>query len=619
MTGKFNAIWRLTAGARAMYAGAIGAMVVASCFLYLAPLVPHVVIDEVIVRANDAAGAAETPSLSRAAARLLGGAEWVAVNLWWPGVVVVLFTLLAGVFTYLRGRWSALATERVIRRVRDRVYDHLQRLPARFFDTAETGDTVQRCTSDVETLRTFMSTQIVEIGRAIIMLLVPLPLMISVDWRMTIVSVVLLPAIVAFGYVFFRRIRAVFKKVDEAEGAMTTTIQENLAGIRVVRAFARQAFERSKFRDRNGAHRDLDYRLYVELSWYWSLSDLMCLAQKSIVVGFGAWWLARGELAVGAYFFFLAAVMLFLWPMRMMGRILCDLGKALVAMERIGAILDEPREDANDAPADLPHAAVNGVISFDQVTFTHGRESPVLHEVTFAVPAGRTLAILGPSGCGKSTIVNLLLRLYDADSGTIRVDGVDVRDISRTALRSCIALVMQEPFLYSKSLRDNVKIGRAAATDAEMIEATTVACVHESIARFESQYETVVGERGVTLSGGQRQRVAIARALLQRPAVLVLDDSLSAVDTETESLILEAICRRRGRHTTILIAHRLSTLMHADDILVMDKGRVIQRGDHASLVEQPGLYRRLWQIQNAAEHEVEAEAERRSELAPSAR
>jgi len=616
MTGKFNAIWRLTAGSRAMYVGAIGAMVVASCFLYLAPLVPHVVIDEVIVRGN---GATEASSLSHAAVRLLGGADWVEANLWWPGVVLVFLTILAGVFTYLRGRWSALATERVIRRVRDRVYDHLQRLPARFFDTAETGDTVQRCTSDVETLRTFMSTQIVEIGRAIIMLLVPLPLMISVDWRMTIVSVVLLPVIVAFGYVFFRRIRAVFKKVDEAEGAMTTTIQENLSGIRVVRAFARQAFERAKFRARNGAHRDLDYRLYVELSWYWSLSDLMCLAQKSMVVGFGAWWLARGELAVGAYFFFLAAVMLFLWPMRMMGRILCDLGKALVAMERIGAILDEPREDAADLPAAVPHAVIDGEIAFDQVTFTHGRESPVLHDVSFAVPAGRTLAILGPSGCGKSTIVNLLLRLYDADSGTIRVDGVNVRDISRAALRSRIAMVMQEPFLYSKSLRDNVKIGRNAATDDEMIEATTVACVHGSIARFESQYDTVVGERGVTLSGGQRQRVAIARALLQQPSVLVLDDSLSAVDTETESLILEAIRRRRGRHTTILIAHRLSTLMHADDILVMDRGRIIQRGDHASLVEQPGLYRRLWQIQNAAEHEVEAEADRQADLSTSTR
>ncbi len=589
------------AGARVRYIAAIGAMVIASCFLYLAPLVPQIVLDGVL--AADASAA--TPFI-QSAVDLLGGREFLARNLWWPGLLLLLVTAIAGVFTYLRGRWSAQACELIVRKVRDRVYDHLQRLHTRYFDKAETGDLIQRCTSDVETLRTFLSTQVVEVGRALIMLIAPIPLMLLIDARMTIASLLLVPLIVLFSLIFFLKVKSAFKKTDEAEGKMTATLQENLSGIRVVRAFARQEFERKKFAAVNGAHRSLDYRLYVLMAWYWAVSDFLCFAQKAIVVAAGVYLIATGELQVGASYFFLAAVTMFIWPVRMMGRILTDLGKAQVALGRLREILEEPQE-TDDAPIAAPVDALAGAIAFSNVTFSHSEDSPVLRNVSFSVRAGSSLAILGPSGCGKSTIVNLLLRLYEYDSGSITLDGYELRDLDRQFVRSQMSVVMQEPFLYSKSLRENIRLARPGAHDEEIVEAATIAAVHESITQFTEGYDTLVGERGVTLSGGQRQRVALARALLRDPAVLILDDALSAVDNETEMMILDALDQREGRHTTIIIAHRLSTVMHADHVLVLDKGRIVQSGTHEELLNQEGLYKRLWLIQSSIEEEMREE------------
>jgi ATP-binding cassette subfamily B protein len=595
------------AGHRLRYGAAIAALVIASCFLYLAPLVVQAVIDGVILESpGDEVGTAlETWIVDR-----LGGAEAVLAHLWWPALLVLGLTAVAGVFTYLRGRWSAQASEAIARTVRERVYDRLQHLPCRYFDTARTGDLIQRSTSDVETLRVFLANQVVEIGRAVVMLLIPIPLMLAIHVGMTLASVVLIPPIVAFSIVYFMKVKSTFRAVDEAEGRMTTTIQENLTGIRVVRAFARQDHERARLAERNVAHRDLDYRLYVLMARYWSLSDLMCFMQKLIVVGAGLWWLAAGELRVGAFYYFLTAVTMFIWPVRMMGRILTDLGKAVVALGRLREILDERPEGDGETVVAGP-AALEGRIEFEGVTFAHGESSPVLTDVSFTVEPGQTLALLGSSGAGKTTIVSLVLRLYDYDAGSIRLDGHELRTLDRRLVRGRTSTVLQDPFLYSRSLRENIALARPSAAQEEIEEATSTACIHDSILEFEAGYDTVVGERGVTLSGGQRQRVALARALLRQPAILVLDDALSAVDTGTETLILDALRRRHGVHTTIVIAHRLSTLMHADRIVVLDGGRVVQSGRHADLVGQPGLYRRLWELQSggaeaAADDVVEA-------------
>jgi ATP-binding cassette subfamily B protein len=586
---KYQLIWQLVRVERRRYALAVMSLVLASCFLYLVPLVPSAVLDGVLGHG------------SRGATSLI--VDLLNGNLWLAAVLMAGFTAIAAFFTYLRGRLSSLAAENVILRLRDQLYDQLQHLPCSYFDSAPTGDLVQRCTSDVETMRQFLISQVVEIGRAVLMMLVPLPMMLSIDWRMTAMSVILIPAIVAFSMIFFRRVRNRFEKVDQAEGRLTSTLQENLTGIRVVRAFARQQFEIEKFGARNAEHRDLDNNLYRLLGDFWSTSDLLCICQMGIVVITGGRWIADGSLGVGSFFFFLTAVGMFIWPVRMMGRILTELGKATVAVGRIQEILGHPRETSPENRRWIPQREADrrGEIVFRNVTFGHRRETAALDDVSFCLPAGGTLALFGPSGSGKSTIVNLLLRLYDPQAGVIEIDGRDIRNIDRKDVRRQISVVMQEPFLYSKTVRENLSIGHTSATHDDIVQATAAACVHDTVMEFEQGYETLVGERGISLSGGQRQRVALARALLKRPTILILDDALSAVDTETESQILDALARRRSRSTTIVIAHRLSTLMNADEILVLDHGRIVQRGTHEALKEMPGMYQRVWMIQNTME------------------
>ncbi|MEE2907667.1 MAG: ABC transporter ATP-binding protein [Planctomycetota bacterium] len=576
-----------------IYGAAIGAMVISSLLLYLAPLVPLVVIDGVLRPSEQGPTTFELFLLS-----LMGGVDFISANLWWACVVILLLTAFAGLFAYFRGVLAANATERIVQKMRDDLYQRLQRAPVGFIDRSETGDLIQRCTSDVDTVRIFLSAQVVEIARAVAMLIVPLPIMLMISPIMTLASVLLLPPIVLFAVFYFKRIRSAFIDVEEAEAALTSTVQENVTGIRVVRAFAQQDQETEGFDVRNGTHRDLDNYLYRVLAWFWSTSDLMCMSQKIIAVGTGMVLLSMGRLEVGALFFFITAVSMFVWPIRQMGRILAELGKAQVALGRINYVLGQPEETDGESGATLDGSVLSGAISFQNVTFAHEESAPVLHEVSFDIAGGSTIALVGPSGCGKSTIINLLMRFYEPDEGQILLDGMALNDIDRLSLRSNLSIVLQEPFLYSRSLRDNLAMGRSNAEEVEIVEAANVAAIHDAIVGFDEGYSTVVGERGVTLSGGQRQRLAIARALLRDPAVLVLDDALSAVDTKTERAILAALQQRHHRHTTIIVAHRLTTVMQADEVLVLDQGRIIDRGTHAELLEREGLYQRLWKIQN---------------------
>jgi ATP-binding cassette subfamily B protein len=577
-------------------------MGLSNVFLFGVPLVSRTAIDGVV--AQESAG-------GRLAAwfAAIASAHSLAAALFAAAAAVVALTAAAGALLYLKGRWAAGASEAIIRGVRDRLYAHLERLPCAFHDRADTGDVVQRCTSDVETIRVFLVGQVVEIGRTALLVLTVIPVMLSLDPRMTAVSLALFPVILTFAVAFFRRVQHLFLQSDEAEGEMTAVLQENLSGIRVVRAFARQDHERVKFGRRNAAFRDRTRRLITFLGVYWAASDLLCLLQMGVTLMFGAWWMQQGNLTVGTFFAFLTYQSIVIWPVRHLGRVLTDTGKAMVALGRLREILEEPVEEDAPEGADAPPESLRGAIEVEGLTFAHAGGEPVLHGLTFRVEPGQTLALLGPPGSGKSTIVQLLLRLYDHEHGAIRLDGRDVRTLPRSFVRGQIGVVLQQPFLYSRSVEANVRVGRAEATREEVTGSADAACIHASIERFERGYDTLIGERGVTLSGGQRQRLAIARALVKDPAILVLDDALSAVDTRTEARILDALRQRRHRKTTILIAHRLSSILHADRILVLEEGRIAQAGTHHELATAPGPYRRLWRIQNDLEDEIRADLE----------
>ena len=614
-------VWQLMRGQRRRYAAAIAALLLATVFNYLVPLVGTVTIDYAVA---GKVVAADLGRPLRALLALLGGPETLRSHLWLAPVAMVVLTALGGVFAYLKGRRAAIASDGIARRLKDELYDHLNHLPALYHDRADTGDLVQRCTSDVETLRQFLAVQVMELANAALLAAVALPLMLTLSPRMTAVSFALIGPLVIYGYVYFGQVKHVFKGVDEAESALTAVIQENLTGIRVVRAFARQDFERRKFAGPNATYRDRSLRLLRLMAWYWSISDLVALSQMGLTLLVGAHWITTGDLSVGVLFAFLAYLGTMLWPVRQMGRILTEVGKTAVALKRLREILNQrPEADIALAPSadgqgemaeggerSAPAAPgpgfpqLRGAITVRDLHFAHAT-SPraagrgALNGLSFDVAAGETLAILGPSGSGKSTLIHLLLRLYDYSAGSIRLDGFELSRLPRQWVRRQIGTVMQEPFLFSKTLRDNIRLGRGDAPDYEVAEAARAACIHDTIVGFAEGYDTLIGERGVTLSGGQRQRVAIARAILKKSAILILDDALSAVDSETEALIIDALKARRGEATTLVIAHRLSTLAHADRIIVLDHGRIIQTGTHAELLRIEGLYRRLWQIQTS--------------------
>ena len=581
-TNAKRILWDLTEGQRLRYAAGIFAALVGIVFLFAIPKVVQTTIDGLTDGSLDLPG-----DLIRA------------------GVLVVALTACHGVCLYLRGRWAAIASEGIVRRLRHRLYEHLEKLPCTYHDKADTGDLVQRCSSDVETVRVFLAAQVIQIGYTSLLFFVALPYLLMHDVQLTLVTLCLVPFIIFFAVRFFVKVRKLFLEADEAEGRQTSVIQENLTGIRVVRAFARQEYEIDRFAKRNGEFRDLEHTLINKLGNYWALSDFICFLQMGIVLIGGGLAVINGSITLGIWTLFWLVLRDIIWPIRHIGRVIADSGKAMVAIGRIEEILSVDEESRETAPDEGP----GGEIEIEDLHFAYGEGKPVINGLSLSIRKGETVAFLGPPGAGKSTLMHLLVRLYDYSEGSIRLDGRELNTLDRQAVRDGFGMVLQDPFLYSKTLRENVVLGHREAADHEVEESTRAACIHGSIEDFEKGYETMVGERGVTLSGGQRQRVAIARALLTSPAVLVLDDSLSAVDTGTEAQILAALAERRGRQTTILIAHRLSSTRLADRIFVLDHGRIVQQGAHAVLLKEEGPYRRLWAIQGMLEAELERDLE----------
>jgi ATP-binding cassette subfamily B protein len=429
-------------------------------------------------------------------------------------------------------------------------------------------------------------------------------MMFSMDVFMSLVAMSLVPVIFIFSLLYFSRVSRNFSRADIAEGIMQAAAQENYTGVRVVRAFGREAWEVKKFREKTKTHANIWIEIGKMLGLFWGAGDLLSGLQLALVVGAGVWRSVQGDLSVGTFLAFYAYCNWMIWPVRQLGRIISDLSKTAVAANRVREILAaEPETD----PSDALYPQIKGEICFENVTFAYGDSQPVLRDISFTLKPGQTLAILGATGSGKSSLVHLLARLYDLPegNGVITVDGIDIRRIACSHLRRNIGLCLQEPFLFSKTIRENISTGRGDVEMAELQSASAVAMVHDTIEGFAEGYNTVIGERGVTLSGGQKQRVAIARMLAANAPVMIFDDSLSAVDTETDMRIRSALRRRVKDAAVIIISHRISSLMQADKILVLKNGTVEDIGSHRELIEREGTYRRIFEMQAAGAVKIE--------------
>jgi len=526
-----------------------------------------------------------------------GGFSYLGTHLWIMALGIVAVSLVRALCQYGTGVLNSKASETMVKRMRDSVFHHIERLPFSWHMKNHTGDIIQRCTSDIDKVRNFVAEQLSNIIRIVVLLVLSLFFMFRMNVLLTFVAVSMVPFILGYVMVFGRQLHAAFEKCEEAEGDVSSIVQENLTGIRVVRAFARERYERDHFHTRNEEYCSLWVRLGRIMARFFTVQDVLSMFQVMLVIVIGSIMCVHDRMTAGDLVAFITYNAMLAWPIRRLGRMLVEMSRANVSIDRIAYIMhSEPEKEDPDA-AEVP---MDGDICFDHISFAYENCPEVLHDISFSIESGTTLGILGGTGSGKSTLMLLLDKLYDIpeDSGSITIGGTDIRKIRTDYLRKNISMVLQEPFLFSRSIADNIGIAHEGITLTEIREAARAACLDESVEGFSKGYDTFVGERGVTLSGGQKQRAAIARALTENAPIMIFDDSLSAVDTETDAKIRQALEERFGTATIIIISHRLTTLSRADKIVILDGGRVSEIGTPEELKTSGGIYQKIYEIQS---------------------
>ncbi len=584
---------RFANGFKRFFVLAVAASGLSILFQFLMPQVIRVTVDSVI---GDKPFA--LPDLVLRAVEGIGGRGFLRTHLLLCALFVIVFSLLSGLFNFLSRMCVARGTEGMIRALRNTLFSHVQRLPFAWHTRNQTGDIIQRCTSDVDVVRNFVAGQLIEVARTVILIATALTLMFSMNAALSAVALIFIPIVMLYSGVYYRRISRQFRTADEAEGELMIAVQENLTGVRVVRAFGREKYEVDRFDEKNNAFADKWINLGYTLGAYWGLGDVVTGLQVLSVVVFGAVLAVRGSITLGEFLVFVSYNQTLAWPVRSLGRTLSEMSKTGVSLSRLYEILIA-RAEEEEPGAQKPDLSAD--IVFDNVTFRY-EDLPVLQNLSFTIPKGTTFGILGATGSGKSTITYLLNRLYDLPEGCgkITIGSVDIRSIDRAYLRRGVGLVLQEPFLFSKTVEENIGIAVERPTIEQIRHSAGIADIDQSITDFSAGYDTMVGERGVTLSGGQKQRIAIARTLMLKAPILVFDDSLSAVDLETDARIRDSLRQSTGSSTVVLISHRISTLMHADRILVLEDGKAADIGTHHELISRPGIYRRIFEMQSDA-------------------
>ena len=520
-------------------------------------------------------------------------------NLWLAGLMIVFVTLFSGIFMFLRGAYNAILSERVVESLRNALYKHVLSLSYKELSRKHSGDMIQRVTSDVDVFRSFLSSQLSELMYAMFMATLAFVILLGIQPNLAWLSMMFMPVILAFAFIFFKRMQRAFKASDEAESELTTTIQENIQGVRVVKAFHQEAHEMNKFEVKNATYRDLTYNLIHQLGIYWGLSDFLILLQIVLVVVTGISFVLRGQLSVGEYTVFVSYVSMVLWPIRNVGRILSDMGKVEVALTRCAQLLNYEIENVNEGNI---HQVV-GQVEFDNVSLIYPDDhKKVLDGVSFTIEAFSTVAIMGATGSGKSSIVSLMARLVEPSEGVIRMDGVPLSDISKHSLRSQCSIVLQEPTLFSDSIRNNLLIASHDIDDQWIQSILTQTSLASMIEHFEAGLDTKVGENGVTLSGGQKQRLAMARALILRTPMIIFDDSLSALDAKTDAHVRTALDQVNYPLTTLIITHRVASAKYAKKIIFLKEGQVIAQGTHDQLMMTCADYAHIVSLQEEVHH-----------------
>lgn len=587
---KSDFIKKYVQGKEKHFVGMFIATILFVTIVLINPLLLSFTIDNVVM-----GKALDTP-FKQFLARSLGGIEYIKSHLWIIALVMVIFTMIRGAILLMRDYLAGTIGETATEKLRNELYDHIQHLPYSYHVQAKTGDMIQRVTSDVEQINNFLNHQIRDLIYAILMTVVSLVILLQINVKLTLISMITFPFILIFAFVFFKKMQDNFRAADEAEAAMSNVFQESLDGVRVVKAFNREAYELEKFTEKNQDHRDKTKHMLKLMGMYWGFSDFISFLQLFIVLFASMLMVRNNIISMGDAIVFISYIGMVLWPLRSIGRILSDMGKVSVAIERLNEILEVEQEDLEVGV----RPQLKGKITFEQVSFAYADDidTRILKDVSFIINPGTTVAIMGPTGSGKSTMAHLLTRLYDPTSGMIYIDETPITEISRDYLRSQVGIVLQEPFLFSKSIYENIRISQPDASEQQVYRAANIASIHNAITGFDLGYQTPVGEKGVTLSGGQKQRIAIARTVIKNQAIIIFDDSLSALDAQTDKQIREALKETRTEATKLIITHRINTAAQADMIIVLDQGRVVQMGTHEELLKAQGIYRDIAKIQD---------------------
>lgn len=589
---------RFTKGSRLMFVFCITATALAAFADMITPQIIRTSIDNVIPGTAEGATGFSAWMIEH-----LGGIDYLSGNIWVMATALVAVAAVTVLMQYTLRVTNSMASERLVKTMRDSVFSHIEKLPYKWHQKVRTGDIIQRCTSDVDTIKRFFSEQLVSILRIVVLITMSIVFMLSMNPTLTLIAVIPLPIVLTYSILFRKKISKTFRECDENEGKLSAMAQENLTGARVVRAFGRERYERDRFFAHNEHYTSLWVKLSRTMAFFWSSSDILSGMQIMLVVVFGSVFCVRGTLSAGELVAFIAYNAKLVWPIRMLGRMISEMSKAGVSIERVYEIVKAEEEHDRDGAVD---ADMTGDIVFENVSFSYVEGKEILKNIDLTIKSGTTLGILGGTGSGKSTMMLLLDKMYEVEegSGRITIGGVDIRGIRTEHLRRNIGIVLQEPFLFSRTLGENIGIKADGITDDEIRAASRAAHLSDTAESFAKGYDTFVGERGVTLSGGQKQRAAIARNFTTKCPIMIFDDSLSAVDTETDAKIRREIESRFGTATVIIISHRITTLSKADKIIVLDDGEIVEEGTHDELKDAGGIYARINDIQSGYREEA---------------